>query len=221
MGLLLSIETTTTNCSVALGKDGNLLALQEHNSKSYSHAEELHPFIKKVINAAGEKLQHLDAIAVSKGPGSYTGLRIGVAAAKGLCFSLNRPLLAIDTLTLLALQTPPGEFSYTIPMLDARRMEVYCAVYNAAQKRTQTEAVILDKTSFHSYLNDGKTLFIGTGIEKFKSICDPLNAHFIEAYPSAREMIKVAEKKFKNKEFEDVAYFKPFYLKDFFIKKKN
>lgn len=221
MALILSIETTTTNCSVALGKDGELIALKEYNSKSYSHAEKLHPFIAEVLETGGCQLSDLDAIAVSKGPGSYTGLRIGVSAAKGLCFSLDIPLLAIETLKTLLEDINDRDTYFMIhPMLDARRMEVYTTAYSPSQNSfTPTEAKVLDETAYQEELIKGKLLFIGTGIEKFKNICPHPNAYFKPLFPSAKAMTKLVEEKFQKKDFEDLAYFEPFYLKDFIGKK--
>lgn len=222
MGLILSLETTTTNCSVALGRDGKLLALKEHNSKKYSHAEKLHLFIKDVLSEANLSLTDLDAIAVSKGPGSYTGLRIGVSAAKGLCFSLGIPLIAVDTLQLLAEKKSAKieNADFIIPLLDARRMEVYTAVFDHLnEKILPTEAKILDDTAYAEFLNKGKTVFIGNAVEKLEDIRPHRNAKFIDALPSAREMVDLAEIKHKKSDTEDVAYFEPYYLKDFLIKK--
>src|SRR5690606_17170688 len=131
MGLILNLETATTNCSVGLARDGEMLFLREHDSAAYSHAEELHNFIKEVLDASSLVFSDLDAIAVSKGPGSYTGLRIGVSAAKGLCFSLNLALISVPTLESLAYQKKMSDFDFVIPVLDARRSEVYSAVFNS------------------------------------------------------------------------------------------
>lgn len=218
MGLILCIETATTNCSVALGEDGKLLALKEDNSNSYSHAERLHVFIEEILKENNFSAGDLDAIAISKGPGSYTGLRIGVSAAKGLCFSLEIPLISVPTLKSLAMQVKAEEDSeLIIPMLDARRMEVYTAGFTAiVQPVFDTRAQILDDASFEEELKQGKVSFIGNGVEKFKEICNHENAVFIEGKsPSAKQMVSLAEEKFRKEAFEDVAYFEPFYLKDF------
>lgn len=220
MSLILSLETTTTNCSVALGLEGKLIALKEYNHKKYSHAEKLHVFIKDVLSEANYKLSDLKAIAVSKGPGSYTGLRIGVSAAKGLCFSLDLPLISIDTLSALSHQVENHNYQFIIPMLDARRMEVYTAIFNQDWQRIKpTEAKILDENSYQEYLNQGKVVFIGNSVEKFEEICQHPQATFIKSFPSAREMINLAHNKYKKNDTEDVAYFEPFYLKDFIGKK--
>ncbi len=215
MANILCIETATTNCSVALGIDGDLVALKEENDLSYSHSERLHILIYEILNENRIPLSKVDAVAISKGPGSYTGLRIGVSAAKGLCFSLDIPLISIPTLTSLAHKVnQPGNI---VTMLDARRMEVYSAVFNEAKEQVQdTRALVLDNTSYLPLLEKGKVNFIGSGVEKFSKICDHPNAVFIEnELPSAREMVFLAAHKFQNKQFEDVAYFEPYYLKDF------
>lgn len=216
MAAILCIETTTTNCSVALTKEGIVVALREDNSKTYSHAEKLHVFIDEVLTESGVSKNQIDAIAVSKGPGSYTGLRIGVSAAKGLCYALDIPLISISTLEALALQVenPDG---YIIPMIDARRMEVFTAVFDKNFKQlTPVEALILSENSFEDYLSKGKVYFLGNANEKFKAICTHTNALFIEdKLPSAKQMSALAEIAYKKSDFENAAYFEPYYLKDF------
>ena len=216
MALILSIETTTTNCSVSLSKEGETLLLKEDYSSSYSHAERLHVFIDAVLKEAKIDKSKLDAIAVSKGPGSYTGLRIGVSAAKGLCYALDVPLIAISTLEALAHQVESQD-GIIIPMLDARRMEVYSAIFSSSFKPVRSiEAQILDDTSFISYLKEGKVYFIGNGVEKTKTLITHNNAVFVEGkLPSSNEMSKLAYLKYKKNDIEDVAYFEPYYLKDF------
>ena len=215
MATLLCIETASTNCSVALGVDGKLLALKEDYNLSYSHSERLHLFIYEILQENGLAMQDLDAIAISKGPGSYTGLRIGVSAAKGLCFSLDIPLISVPTLTALALKVK--EERIVVSMLDARRMEVYTAAFNSNRDQIEeTSAKILQPESYLDLLESGKVYFIGSGVEKFKAICTHPNAVFIEdQLPSAKEMIKLAFDKYNSSDFEDVAYFEPYYLKDF------
>jgi len=216
LALILCLETATTNCSVALSQDGALLALKEDKSNNYSHAEKLHVFIDEILKENNLNVTDLDAIAVSKGPGSYTGLRIGVSSAKGLCFSLDIPLISIATLASLAAQVEL-EKGFVIPMLDARRMEVYSAVFDEKLNEIrETKAEILDENSFTDYLEKDKTVFIGNGVEKFQAICTHSNAEFIlDKLPSAREMCTLAEAKYKKSDTEDVAYFEPYYLKDF------
>ena len=215
MPTILCIETATTNCSVAIAHNGKTLAVKEDYNGSYSHAEKLHLFIQEILGENNLKLSNLDAVAISTGPGSYTGLRIGVSAAKGLCFSLDIPLISVPTLTALANQVEqPG---IVIPMLDARRMEVYAAVFNSGKEQIlKTFAIILEPDSFREYLERDRVYFIGNGVEKFQKICQHPNANFIEnKLPSAREMVEIAVSKYKISDFEDVAYFEPYYLKDF------
>lgn len=224
MGNILCIETATTNCSVAIGQNGKSIAFKEKNNKQYSHAEKLHVFIEEVIKAASLELKDLDAIAVSKGPGSYTGLRIGVSAAKGLCFALDIPLISIPTLDSLASQVTLHENEMVVPMLDARRMEVYSAVFDSKGKQIrETRAEILDESSFCDYLEKQKRVyFIGDGVEKFQKVQNHPHAVFIEEkLPSAKDMAHLAETKFKKNQLEDVAYFEPYYLKDFMVGKKK
>lgn len=220
MALILNIETATKNCSVSIAKNGKTIALKESNDGGYSHAENLHPFIKECCEEAAIKISDLKAVAVSKGPGSYTGLRIGVSAAKGLCFALNIPLISVDTLTSLALSLPIDE-GVKIPLLDARRMEVYSSVFNAKnEKIREVKAEIIDADSFAEYLADNKVYFLGDGAEKCKSILLHNNAFFInDKFPSAQEMSKLSYQKYKKNDIEDVAYFEPFYLKDFLVTK--
>lgn len=216
MATILCIETATTNCSVALSVNGSVIALKENNSAKYSHAERLHTYIEEVLTLAGLDKNELDAIAVSKGPGSYTGLRIGVSAAKGLCYALDKPLISIPTLESLSSQLTELE-GYRVAMLDARRMEVYAAVFSSEGKEIrETRAEILTTDSFSEFLEKGISSFIGSGVEKFETLCKHTNAVFInEKSPSAREMALLAETKFKISDIEDVAYFEPYYLKDF------
>jgi len=212
---ILCIETSTTNCSVAITQNGKTLAIKEDFDGGFSHAEKLHLFIQEILEESNLKLSNLDAVAISKGPGSYTGLRIGVSAAKGLCFSLDIPLISVPTLTALANQVE--QQGIVIPMLDARRMEVYAAVFNSAKEQIlKTSAIILEPDSFQEYLEKEQVYFIGSGVEKFQKICVHQNANFIEnKLPSAREIVELAVSKYKISDFESVAYFEPYYLKDF------
>ena len=216
MSYILNIETATTNCSVSLSKEGETLVLKEDYNTNYSHAESLHVFIEEVVKHANIQLSQINAVAVSKGPGSYTGLRIGVSAAKGLCFSLDIPLISVDTLESLAHQALI-ENGVIIPLLDARRMEVYSAIYdNKHQEIRPIEAEIITESSFSDYLNTSKVYFIGDGVGKIKTTINHPNAIFIDGkLPSAKNMSVLAFDKYKKSDFEDVAYFEPFYLKDF------
>jgi len=216
MALVRNIETATTNCSVSLSKDGETLVLKEDNSAGYSHAELLHVFIKDALKSAGIDATEIDAIAVSKGPGSYTGLRIGVSSAKGLCYALDKPLISISTLESLAHQVDAKE-GFIVPMLDARRMEVYAAIYTFNfERHREIKAEIITAESFSDLLSNNKVYFIGSGVEKTKSLINHPNAFFIEdKLPSANEMAQLSELKYKKSDTEDVAYFEPYYLKDF------
>jgi tRNA threonylcarbamoyladenosine biosynthesis protein TsaB len=216
VGILLSIETATTNCSVSLSKEGETFALLEDYNSNYSHAERLHVFIEKILSDNKVGRSDLDAIAVSKGPGSYTGLRIGVSAAKGLCFGLDIPLISIPTLESLAHQVSVDN-GMIIPLLDARRMEVYAAVFDSEYNMIRsTAAEILTQDSYSEYLKTSPVYFIGNGVEKAKTVISDKNAHFIEGkLPSANEMSRLVYNKYKKNDIEDVAYFEPYYLKDF------
>lgn len=216
MSYILNIETSTTNCSVSLSNGGETLVLKEDYNSNFSHAESLHLFIEEVISSAKIKPSQIDAIAVSMGPGSYTGLRIGVSSAKGLCFSLDKPLISVSTLESLSLQVKI-ENGFIVPMLDARRLEIYSAIFDANHLQIRDiQAQILDESSFLDYLEKDKVYFIGTGVEKTKTILKHKNAVFIEnKLPSANEMGLIAFNKYANNDFENLAYFEPFYLKDF------
>ena len=216
MAVILCLETSTTNCSVAIAVDGEIIALQEDNNNKYSHAEKLHSFIDQVLAESRTLKSSLQAIAVSKGPGSYTGLRIGVSAAKGLCFAMDVPLIAIPTLEALAHQAVI-ENGCIISMLDARRLEVYAAVFSSDNNQIrETKAEVLDENSYDDYLKTNKVFFIGDGVQKFKALCKHKNAVFIDnKLPSAKQIGALAELKYHKNDFEDVAYFEPYYLKDF------
>jgi len=216
LALILNIETATKNCSVSISKNGETIAYKELNDGNYSHAEKLHKLIKQVVLETGIELSNLNAIAVSKGPGSYTGLRIGVSAAKGLCFALNLPLISVNTLQSLALSIAIDK-GYKISLLDARRMEVYSQVFNEKTvKIREVHAEIITSDSFSEYLNDQKVYFLGDGAEKCKEMITHENAIFIdEKFPSSKEMSAISYEKFKKNDFEDIAYFEPFYLKEF------
>ncbi|XOD67115.1 MAG: tRNA (adenosine(37)-N6)-threonylcarbamoyltransferase complex dimerization subunit type 1 TsaB [Flavobacteriales bacterium Tduv] len=214
MALILHLETATKNCSVSIAHDGKCLALVEERTEDYNHAEKLHRFIQYALEGAATGLLELDAVCVSKGPGSYTGLRIGVSAAKGLCYGLNIPLLAIDTLTVMT-QAISVEADLMIPMIDARREEVYSATFDRHKKiLSPISAKILDKNSFQEY-SGKKALLFGDGAEKAQNILDVNFEYLYDLYPSAEGMKTLAEELFRKKYFEDCAYFEPFYLKDF------
>ena len=218
MAYILNIETATKNCSVSLAKNGELIAIKELNNGNYSHAEVLHVFIHEILTSNGVSSSELDAIAVSKGPGSYTGLRIGVSAAKGLSFAHDIQLISIDTLKSFARSISVTD-GYIVPMIDARRLEVYSAIFDRdLNPISPTEAKIIDSASYQEYLEPHKVYFLGDGSEKCKAILTHSNAHFIDNHhPSAKEMATLSYDKFKREDFEDVAYFEPFYLKDFIV----
>ncbi|MCE2614094.1 tRNA (adenosine(37)-N6)-threonylcarbamoyltransferase complex dimerization subunit type 1 TsaB [Flavobacteriaceae bacterium D16] len=221
MAVILNLETATTNCSVSLALDGKLIALREENYEGYSHSEKLHVFINEALQEAGVGMEELDAVAVSKGPGSYTGLRIGVAAAKGICFALDIPLIAIPTLDSLARQGTIPEEGLLIPMLDARRMEVYAKVLNTSYETVRaTEAVIVEVNSFAELAEKSPVYLIGNGAKKCATVLQHPNFHFQEELvPSAKEMAGMSYECYAKKEFEDLAYFEPYYLKEFILGK--
>ncbi len=223
MAILLNLETATTNCSVSISKDDQIIALKENNAENYSHSEQLHIFIKEALQEASLSFSDIEAVSISKGPGSYTGLRIGVSAAKGLCFSLDVPLISIPTLVSMARQVELQAGEIVIPVLDARRMEVYSCVYDADyQEIRETRAEIIDEGSFAEYASASKVYLIGSGAEKCRGVLEHPNFQFEETIvPSAREMAPLAFKKFQARQFEDVAYFEPYYLKDFVIQSKK
>ncbi|MGP6603527.1 tRNA (adenosine(37)-N6)-threonylcarbamoyltransferase complex dimerization subunit type 1 TsaB [Ornithobacterium rhinotracheale] len=217
MALILNIETSTRNCSVSVARDGELVALCEESKENYEHAEKLHRFMQWALEAEDLSFEDLDAVCVSKGPGSYTGLRIGVSAAKGLCFSLNIPLLSLNSLEILARSVEnENNADYIIPMIDARRKEVYTATFTPQMQIIEkTNAKILDETSFQSF-NNKKIIVLGDGASKASEILKLQNATYLtESLPSAKDMCAESFKLYQNQQFEDVAYFEPFYLKDF------
>lgn len=219
MGLILSIETATKVCSVALHDGGKLLGSQElHVDKS--HSEFLAVMIKDLLRHTGIEAGDLDAVAVSKGPGSYTGLRIGVSTAKGLCFGTDKPLIAVNSLLAMAHDVNLSNVDgYDLcPMLDARRMEVYCLITNAQlEVKQETLSMIIDEASFAGELTDRKIIFFGNGMPKSREILgNKSNALFIDGiYPRASSIGHLAFEKFKNRDFENTVTFEPFYLKDF------
>lgn len=226
MATILNIETSTEVCSVALSKNGNLL-FEKESRDGLRHSELLTVFIEQLFNENNIDFNSLDAIAVCKGPGSYTGLRIGISVAKGLCYALEKPLISVGTLDSLANFTSKnialfGDFEkennvLICPMIDARRMEVYTALYNKTGDIIQpVSAEIIDENSFTDFLKQNKILFFGNGAEKCKAQLTHPNAVFKgPSMTSARFMQILAEEKHNKKEFEDIAYFEPFYLKNF------
>ena len=218
MTYILHLETATTLCSVCIAKDGEVIASQSLND-GYTHAENLGRFIESCLVSAGIESKNLSAIAVGKGPGSYTGLRIGASTAKGLAYALDIPLISISTLETLAKHQRLIDFDgILLPMLDARRMEVYCAAFNANGKQLlPTQAKILDEYSFSELLEQEKVAFVGDGAAKFEALIKehPNASFFPDIYPEATSMVKPALEKLQRRDTEDVAYFEPYYLKDF------
>lgn len=221
MAKILQIETATAVCSVALSVDGKTVSVKEESGQNL-HASKLTLFIDEVLKSAGVNYNELDAIAVSKGPGSYTGLRIGVSTAKGLCYALDKPLIAIETLKMMAAGFQSENPDYTgliCSMIDARRMEVYTSVFDSnLNVLLPTEAKIIDETSFADLLATQQITFLGDGAAKCAAVLTHENASFNTAnFNAATYMSALAETAFQQKNFEDVAYFEPFYLKDFVV----
>jgi tRNA threonylcarbamoyladenosine biosynthesis protein TsaB len=219
LALILNIETATKTCSVALAKNGALVGQKSLSSGAYSHAENLHPFIDSLLKEHQVSAAELDAIAISMGPGSYTGLRIGVSTAKGLCYALNIPLIAVGTLELMCHSEKLKSLDADLfcPMIDARRNEVFTALFNkSGQMVKDVEALILDTDSFSTLLQNQRIAFFGDGSAKFSEMINNPNAVFVDGVePLASQMISLSEARFAAVKFEDVAYFEPFYLKEF------
>lgn len=221
---ILHIETSSKNCSVAISDAEKLLCVCEEVSENYKQSESLHTFVEWALEGAEISLKDLDAVSLGMGPGSYTGLRIGASSAKGFCYGLKIPLIAVNSMETMIEPFLDQKFDYIIPLLDARRMEVYTAVFdgNSGKMLTDTEARILDETSFQEFA-DKKVIFLGDGASKAQEILQLPKAEFnANVYPSAKYLVKKATEKFNNSEFENVAYFEPFYLKEFQgVKKKK
>lgn len=217
MTYILHIETATKVCSVAVSKDGECLALKESDGADYTHGEELTVFIQEVISSAKLNVNQLNAISISSGPGSYTGLRIGAACVKGLCYALNIPLIAIDSLECLAALKKNAGMNIA-PVIDARRMEVYNAMFTS--KLELLKATSADVVDEHSYAEFEPFVLIGDGAEKLQEIWRERNISFdLNCKSSALGQLELAKQKFLAKEFVDLAYWEPFYLKDFLIQK--
>lgn len=217
MGLILNIETATAICSVALARDGIVISKMETNEPN-SHSMLLGSFVENVMSKANCQMSDLEAIAVSSGPGSYTGLRIGVSMAKGLSYSLGIPLISVPTLKAMANGIKDRfDAKFLIPMIDARRMEVYAAIFNTKLEEIKTvEPVIIDGNSFSSFLSKNRIVFFGDGAKKCKEVINSTNAIFTDkGTPSAEAMCSLSDASFVSNEFENTAYFEPFYLKEF------
>ncbi|MCY0976105.1 tRNA (adenosine(37)-N6)-threonylcarbamoyltransferase complex dimerization subunit type 1 TsaB [Chryseobacterium wangxinyae] len=221
---ILYLETSSKNCSVAISDDEKLLCVCEEVSENYKQSESLHSFVEWALEGAELSMKDIEAISLGKGPGSYTGLRIGAASAKGFCYGLKIPLIAVNSLESMIEPFLNQNYDFVIPLVDARRMEVYTAIYdgNSGNEITSIEAKILDETSFQEF-KDKKVIFVGDGAKKAKEIFQLPNAEFNEdIYPSAQYLVKKTLEKIDKKDFEDIAYFEPFYLKEFHgVKKKK
>lgn len=216
---LILIETSTELCSTAMASDGKIVSYRESDTPR-SHASMTAVFADEMLKETGLNVRDCSAVCVSMGPGSYTGLRVGVSTAKGLCFGAGIPLIAVGTLDTLVWQAIgtvlPEGCRYIVPMIDARRMEVYTAIFSPDGKQlTETEARIIDADSFGQQLAEGPVLFIGDAAEKCRTAITHPNAHFIQCCPKASSMLIPAMMEYKEKRFKDVAYFEPFYLKNF------
>lgn len=214
---ILHLETSSRNCSVAISDGDKLLCLCEEVSENYKQSESLHTFVEWALEGAEISLKDLDAVSVGVGPGSYTGLRIGASSAKGFCYGLQIPLIAGSSLETLVEPFLSDGYELIIPMIDARRMEVYCAVYDgtSGEKISDTEALVLDENSFNDY-TERKILFVGDGARKAGEILNLPKAEYrFDVFPSAKFLIKKAAAKYREKQFENIAYFEPNYLKDF------
>jgi tRNA threonylcarbamoyladenosine biosynthesis protein TsaB len=221
---ILYLETSSKNCSVAISDGEKMLCVCEEVSENYKQSESLHTFVEWALEGAEISLKDIEAVSLGKGPGSYTGLRIGAASAKGFCYGLKIPLVAVNSMESMIQPLLGQNYDLIISLVDARRMEVYTAVYdgNSGKELIPTEAKVLDETSFQEF-KDKKVLFVGDGAAKAKDILDLPNAEFkTDIYPSSQYLVKKTLEKIQNKDFEDIAYFEPFYLKEFHgIKKKK
>lgn len=228
MSCILNIETSTETCSVAVAQDGGII-FEKINNEPNSHTKYLAKFVEEALSFAESHAIPLDAVAVSSGPGSYTGLRIGVSTAKGICYGKNVPLIAIPTLKLLCVKPLlsddiEDENALLCPMIDARRMEAYTAIYDRALREVrEVIAEVIDANTYNEWLDKGLVYFFGNGAEKCKEIINHPNARFIDnVVPTAKSMLPLAELAIAKGQYEDVAYFEPFYLKDFVaIKSKS
>jgi tRNA threonylcarbamoyladenosine biosynthesis protein TsaB len=225
MATILNIDTATQLCSVALAIDGRLIA-QRETQEEKSHAARLTVYIDEILHEQGLKIRDLHAIAIGKGPGSYTGLRIGVSTAKGLCYGAGIPLIALSTLQIMTnyareicreRSIPLDDNTLLCPMIDARRMEVFSCLHNiSGEEKAPISAKIIDSVTYSGYLQTSKIFFFGSGMDKCRQILSHPNAFFLdEIYPHAAALVALSEEKYQKKQFENLAYFEPFYLKEF------
>lgn len=228
MSLILNIDTATENATIAIAQDGITLSWAE-NPDQKDHAAWIHTAIKKLVADAGIMLNDLNAVAVTAGPGSYTGLRVGMASAKGFCFALDIPLITENTLRVMALaavntndENKPGRKMLVCPMIDARRMEVFTAIFDTNLGESMpSSAVVLDPHTFDAYFNDSEILFFGNGSAKFRQLISNPNAIFEEVKWSAKELAVLSHQKFLDQKFDDIAYAEPLYLKEFYTVAKK
>ena len=215
MALILNIDTAVDAASVCLAKDGRILFL-EKNDRQKDHAAWLHLAIKEIFEKNNLELKTVDAIGVTGGPGSYTGLRIGMATAKGICYALNKPLITLNTLQVMAAAAGNAKAELLCPMIDARRMEVFAAIYSKdLQIIKEPAAIEINEESFEEELTTSSICFLGNGSVKFQAVKKNKNAIFSSIIADASSMISLSEEKFKQKEFADLAYAEPLYLKEF------
>ncbi|MEO5563998.1 MAG: tRNA (adenosine(37)-N6)-threonylcarbamoyltransferase complex dimerization subunit type 1 TsaB [Chitinophagaceae bacterium] len=216
MAIILNIDTAVETASVCLAREAQPLQFAA-NGKQKDHASWLHPILQKVMADAGLTKKDIEAIAVTIGPGSYTGLRVGLAAVKGLCYALQIPLIAVNTLEMMAYATSNEEADLYCPLIDARRMEVFTSVYDKnLTQLIEPKAMIIDPTSFESMLASNKILFSGNGSEKLKNLINHSNALFSNKVATAADMVDLSERYFRDKKFGDVAYIEPLYIKEFY-----
>ena len=223
MGLILNIETSTKSCSISIYNNGDFLACKEETKEEFIHSKKLILFIVDIIKDANININDLDAVAISKGPGSYTGLRIGTSTAKGLCYAMDIPLISVSTLKAMAYGIAK-KYNYNLfcPMIDARRMEVYSAIYDKDNNTIRKiNADIVNENTYNKFLNE-KIVFFGDGANKCKTIIKSKNAIFLDnVLPTSKDIGELSYAKFLKKDFEDVAYFEPYYLKPFMLGKKS
>lgn len=216
MAIILNIDTAIEASSVCLSKNGEMIQARVQRDRK-EHAAWLHPAIKEIINASGLKIGAIEAIGVTIGPGSYTGLRIGLATAKGLCYALNIPLISINTLAVMAYPEKNSKADLLCPMIDARRKEVFTAVYDKDLKEiVKPCSMIINEQSFSDLLSSNKITFSGNGSYKFRQMIDHPNAVFSDNVTTATDMSYLSEQYFHRKEFSDIAYTEPLYLKEFY-----
>ena len=222
MSIILSIDTSSKNCSVSLSKDGVLISVIEESSESFSHANNLHFFCEKIINKANLNLFDVDAYAFSEGPGSYTGLRIGAAAIKGFAFSFDKPVISISTLKAMAF-AHKDKNEFLCPVIDSRKGEVYLAIYNSSMKVIlEPQSYVISQDSIDKLIQKNRISFFGTGIEKLKKQINHKNASFIDGvFPSSKYLIELAQESYLNKNFVDISNFEPSYLKEFIATKQK